>query len=107
MLPWACDLIVAAEGTVFADVVGTRDRGLRAEIDDRDATLGARIRDAQHDKVPYVAIIGRREANDASVAIRLRDGRQLEPTAIEDFVALVATAAERRGSYLLNEDAAD
>jgi threonyl-tRNA synthetase len=78
-----------------------RERGLRVEVDDRDATLGARIRDAQHDKVPYVAVIGRREAADDTVAVRLRDGRQLDPLPLPDFVTLVAETADTRRSALL------
>ena len=77
-----------------------RDRGARVEVDDRDATLGARIRDAQRDKVPYVAVIGRRGAEDSSVAVRLRDGRQLDPMPVDDFVGLVATIAKTRSPSL-------
>ena len=80
-----------------------RDSGLRVEVDDRDATLAARIRDAQHDKVPYVGVIGRREAASASVAARLRDGRQLDPMTVDDFVTLVATTADRRSAQLVGQ----
>jgi len=83
-----------------------RDRGVRADIDDRGLTLGARIRDAHRDRVPYVAVIGRREVRDSSVAIRFRDGRRLEPVPIEDFAALVTAVVEQRGGRLLLEDAA-
>jgi hypothetical protein len=40
------------------------------------------------------------------VAIRLRDGRRLEPVPIEDFAALVTAVVEQRGGHLLLEDAA-
>jgi threonyl-tRNA synthetase len=73
-----------------------RDRGVRVEIDDRAATLATRIRDAQHDKIPYVTVIGQREMADATVAVRLRDGRQLDPISADEFVAFVATAADSR-----------
>ncbi len=76
-----------------------RDRGVRVEVDDRDGTLAARIRDAQRDKVPYVGVIGRREAAQASVAVRLRDGGQLDPMSVFDFVTLVATEADSRGVH--------
>jgi len=73
-----------------------RDRGVRVEIDDRDATLATRIRDAQHDKIPYVTVVGRREVADATLAVRLRDGRQADPISVDEFVAFVATTADNR-----------
>jgi len=69
-----------------------RERGLRAALDNRDATLAARVRDAQHDKVPYVAVVGRREAASGGVAVRLRDGSQFDMP-VDDFVALVSASA--------------
>jgi threonyl-tRNA synthetase len=75
-----------------------RDRGVRVDVDDRDATLAARIRDAQREKIPYVAVIGRREAANGEVAVRVRDGRQLDPMPVEDFVAFVASIAASRGA---------
>ncbi len=50
--------------------------GLRVELDDRDETLGARVRAAHPRRIPYVAVVGEREARDGSVSIRLRDGRR-------------------------------
>jgi threonyl-tRNA synthetase len=81
-----------------------RQGGVRATVDDRDATLAARIRDAQHDKVPYLAVIGRREAADGTVAVRLRDGRRLGTIPVDDFVALVAATAASRSPRLLQDD---
>ena len=68
------------------------DAGLRAEVD-ADASVGARIRRAAERKVPYVAVIGEREAGGGEVALRLRDGRQLPPMPAAEAVALVV--AER------------
>jgi threonyl-tRNA synthetase len=63
-------------------------QGLRSKVDRRDATLGARIRNAQQRKVPYLAVVGAREANDGTVSIRLRTGQQLEPMKVEAFTRL-------------------
>ena len=52
--------------------------GLRAECDPAGATLGARIRQARDRKIPYMAVIGDREAAGGLVALRLRDGRRLD-----------------------------
>ena len=56
-----------------------RDRlvagGYRVEVDDRDDTLGKRIRDAEIEKVPFVVVYGDRESDDA-LAVRERGGEQ-------------------------------
>jgi threonyl-tRNA synthetase len=52
-----------------------RDAGFRAEVDDRDDTVGKRIRDAELEKVPYVIVYGDRESED-SLAVRERHGVQ-------------------------------
>ena len=51
------------------------DEGYRAEIDDRDETLGRRIRDAELDKVPFVVVYGDRESDEA-LAVRGHGGEQ-------------------------------
>lgn len=56
-----------------AEVAGQiRAAGLRVEVDDRKETLQARIRDAQLAKVPYMLVVGKREAAGAQVAVRAR-----------------------------------
>ena len=52
-----------------------RDEGFRVEIDDRDETLGKRIRDAEVEKVPFVVVYGDRESDEA-LAVRERGGEQ-------------------------------
>ena len=49
--------------------------GYRVEVDDRDDTLGKRIRDAELEKVPFVIVYGERESDDA-LAVRERGGEQ-------------------------------
>ncbi|WP_078891080.1 threonine--tRNA ligase [Streptomyces sp. NRRL S-350] len=64
------------------------DLGLRAEVAGPEhGTLGARIRAAR--LVPYQAVIGAKEAVDDRVALRLRDGRRLEPLAAEEVWARI------------------
>jgi threonyl-tRNA synthetase len=71
------------------------DAGLRAEVD-RDASMGARIRRAAGRKVPYVAVLGEREARSGEVALRLRDGRQLPAMPVAAAVALVQAERDAR-----------
>ncbi|MGW6568748.1 threonine--tRNA ligase [Streptomyces sp. NPDC054975] len=61
------------------------ERGLRAEVAGPDrGTLGARIREAR--LVPYQAVVGAREAADGRVALRLRDGRRLDPRPADEVL---------------------
>ncbi|MDR0448385.1 MAG: threonine--tRNA ligase [Treponema sp.] len=60
-----------------------RDLFVSAELD--DSRLNAKIRECQNRKIPYMLVVGQREADEGTVSIRLRDGRQLDPMKIEDF----------------------
>jgi threonyl-tRNA synthetase len=61
--------------------------GLRAEIDERVEKIGYKIREAQLQKVPYMLVIGDREAAEGAVAVRSRSGGDLGARAVETFVA--------------------
>jgi threonyl-tRNA synthetase len=74
--------------------------GLRAEIVTADRALGRRIRHAREAKVPYVAVIGAREAADNSVSLRLRDGQQLPPMPGESVASAIAVLAQTRSRSL-------
>jgi threonyl-tRNA synthetase len=66
-----------------------RGAGIRAELDDRD-TLSYRIRDAEVHRVPYMAVVGEREAEAGTVAVRRRGaGRKQEILDRADFAARV------------------
>jgi threonyl-tRNA synthetase len=70
--------------------------GLRAEVlDASEGSLGARIRSAR--LVPYLAVIGEREAQAGEVALRLRDGRQLPAMDIGAALSAVRGRVESRG----------
>jgi threonyl-tRNA synthetase len=69
--------------------------GLRVEVA-VEGSMGARVRAAALRKIPYVAVIGAREAADGRVALRLRDGRQLDPIPVADAVRLIAGVAASR-----------
>ncbi|MEV6350704.1 threonine--tRNA ligase [Actinoplanes sp. NPDC051851] len=72
--------------------------GLRAEVLP-DGSVGARIRNAR--RVPYLAVIGDREAADGRVALRLRDGRRLDPMPGAEAIALIDAVASARSQGLL------
>lgn len=62
--------------------------GLRAEADVRSEKLGKKIREAQLEKVPYVLVIGDKEAEDGVVSVRHRADGDLGVMKIEDFLTL-------------------
>jgi len=66
-----------------------REAGFRVELDDRDDTVGKRIRDAEVEKVPFTVVFGERES-DASLAIRERGGAQ-KTQSLAELVADLAT----------------
>jgi threonyl-tRNA synthetase len=76
------------------------EAGLRAEVSD-EGSLGARIRRAAQRKVPYVAVIGEREAVAGEVALRLRDGRELPPQPAKPALALIESVVRSRSADLL------
>jgi threonyl-tRNA synthetase len=60
---------------------------IRAELDDRNEKLGYRIRDAQVRKVPYMLVVGAREAENGTVSLRHRSGDDLGAVAIDRVLA--------------------
>jgi threonyl-tRNA synthetase len=82
----------------YANKVADRLRSLRlrAEVDDRAQKMQRKIRDAHARKVPYMAIVGAREAESEHVNVRDRSNQEVE-TSLESFASMVATeVAERR-----------
>jgi threonyl-tRNA synthetase len=63
-----------------------RDADVRVEVDTRQETLRYKIREAQGQKIPYMVIMGDREAADRTLAPRLRDGTELKGVSLEDFI---------------------
>lgn len=58
-------------------------RNIRVEIDERNATLPAKIRDAQKEKIPYMLIVGDKEEKNKTVTLRLRSGKDLKQVKFE------------------------
>jgi threonyl-tRNA synthetase len=65
------------------------DSGLRAELDDRNEKIGAKIRDAQLRKVPYMLVAGDRESQAGTVAVRSRREGDLGPMALDAIRGLM------------------
>ncbi len=68
-----------------------RDRlveaGIRCHLDDRNDTLNYRIRDGELMKVPFMAVVGQRELDACTVAVRVRGaGRKQDVMPVDAFI---------------------
>lgn len=63
-----------------------RDGSFRADLDDRNEKVGYKIREAQLKKIPYMLIVGAREAESNMVAVRHREKGDLGPRPLADFI---------------------
>jgi threonyl-tRNA synthetase len=82
-----------------ARAVGARLKaaGLRMHVDDGHETLNYRIREAELQKVPYMAVIGQREADAGTVAVRARGaGKKQEVVGVDAFIERLRDEAARR-----------
>ncbi len=69
---------------------------LRANVDVSSNRMGAKIRDAQLQKVPYMLIVGDREAEAGTVAVRLRSEKRLGAMPVAEFIELAQKAVKQR-----------
>ncbi len=87
----------------FASQVRDRlmDKGMRVEVDDSRDRMQAKIRNAQLQKVPYMLVVGKREVEADSVAVRLRSGEDLGAKTVDEFLDLVLPVVETKSLDLL------
>ncbi len=62
---------------------------IRASIDDRNETIGKRIRENELKKMPYLLVVGEKEMESGCVAVRKQGGENLGVMKVEEFVALI------------------
>ncbi len=71
--------------------------GVRCDADKRQEKTGFKIREAQLSKVPYMLIIGDKEQEEGTVAVRRRDTNVTETMKVEDFIALITNEIATKG----------
>jgi threonyl-tRNA synthetase len=64
-------------------------RDIRAVVDERSEKLGAKIRDAQLQKIPYMLVLGKREVEQGTVSVRSRVAGDLGVMPLDAFIAKV------------------
>ena len=89
---------IADEHVPYLDEVAARLRaaGIRVEVDSSNDRMQKKIRNAQKQKVPYMLIAGDEDAAKGAVSFRFRDGTQDNGIAIEEAIARVVDAVDRR-----------
>jgi threonyl-tRNA synthetase len=88
-------LVVSEKQEAFARAFEKQltDLGLRVDLDVSNDKLGAKIRRAQLEKIPYMLVLGDKEVAAGTVSPRARDGKQLPAMAVAEFAShLVAEA---------------
>ncbi len=86
--------VVIPVGNDFAEYAASvaaelKKAGLRAKAMLSDERMNAKIRDAQGQKTPYMLVVGAKERDEGTVAVRVRDGRQLPAMKVSEFVDMV------------------
>jgi len=71
-------------------------RGLRASLDSRAEKIGAKIRDAQLEKIPVMLVVGAKEAENGTVSYRDRGAGDLGPVLLEAAVSRLVEERDRR-----------
>lgn len=74
------------------------DAGIRAEVDDRNEKMGYRIREAQLQKIPYMLVLGEKERESGSVAVRNRKKGDLGVMSFDDLLAKLRKEIDEKSS---------
>ncbi len=72
------------------------DLGVRVSVDRTNDKIGAKIRLARLDRVPYMIVLGAKEVEEGTVSIRHRDHEELETKTLEEFTAQITTEIRER-----------
>lgn len=92
----AADYAHKVVDALFQTPVVNGTAGLRVDIDLANERMQKKIRDAQLQKIPYMLVVGEREAAEGKVAVRLRSGKDLGAMPLETVIERIKKEAESR-----------
>ena len=76
-----------------------RDKGIRVNLDDRSESMNYKIRESLQDKkIPYVCVIGDKEIEANSVAVRARGIGQVGTMSVDEFISKIEEEIKARSS---------
>jgi len=86
----------------YAEKIQTtlQSTGLRVEVDHRNEKMGAKIRDLTLQKLPYILVVGDKEAETGAVSLRVRGQGDQGGMPLEDFVARAGSLVESKSMSL-------
>ncbi len=73
-----------------------RKKDIRAEIDDSNESVGKKIREAEKQKIPFMLVVGNKEAESNSVAVRTRGLKDIKTVEIKKFVEMIKVEIENK-----------
>ncbi len=91
-------LPIADRHVAYAETVRQRlaEAGFRVQVDERQEKIGYKIREAQLQKIPYMLVVGDREAAEGAISVRSRSGGDLGSQSLEAFIAAALTEVEHK-----------
>ena len=89
---------ITSEGEAYAQELYNRlkNLGIRAEIDTRNEKISYKVREHSLQKVPYLLVVGKREAEEKTVAVRTLGGEHQEVMGQEEIIARLLTESHKR-----------
>jgi len=78
-----------------------RKENIRVDIDDRNESINKKIRDAEHEWIPLIAVIGKKELESKKIAIRFRETQKIENLPLERIISYIKEKIKDKPSQLL------
>jgi threonyl-tRNA synthetase len=75
-----------------------KEGGYRVEFDDRVESLSKKIRQSELRKIPYMVIVGQKEAQDGTITVRKKNGGDIKDIKLSDFERILKDVIEKRSS---------
>ena len=69
---------------------------IRAAVDDRNETVGKRIRESELQRIPFIVIVGEKEVEEGTVSVRQQGGKDLGSMKIDDFIGFIDRAVKEQ-----------
>jgi threonyl-tRNA synthetase len=77
-----------------------KEADIRVQVDDSNERMNQKIRDAQLEKIPFMLVVGNKEAESGTVSVRLRTGEQLPSLSLDDFKSKIRQVINNRVNEL-------